>query len=204
MSRPRSPSVCHHEATRATSGSASPWRAASPSHTGPAATICSSSGRGCPSYPSGRTPSRAASRGHSQRHRNTSPFATLNACRRRPARSRPTCMLLGEQAGVGHVRDAVPLRLRTGEDERLVPLAADRGLHRQRLAHVHRVADGVADDRVRPVDAPGEAVARGGGEELVLLGVVEVRVGRGAPRPRGTACPARRPGRRPRTARGSA
>ena len=46
-----------------------------------------------------------------------------------------------------------------------------------RRHHVHRVAGGEAEDRVRAVDAPGEAVALGGGEELVLLGVVEVRGG---------------------------
>jgi hypothetical protein len=60
------------------------------------------------------------------------------------------------------------------KDERPPGLAADGGVDRQRGAHVHGVADRVADDGVRPVHAPAIAVALGGGEHLVLLRVVEI------------------------------
>ena len=46
----------------------------------------------------------------------------------------------------------------------------------ERHAHVHGVAERPADHRVRPVHRPGEAVALRGGEEDVLLDVVEVLV----------------------------
>ena len=36
------------------------------------------------------------------------------------------------------------------------------------------VADGLADDRVRAMDAPGEAIAVGRGIDLVFLGIIEV------------------------------
>jgi hypothetical protein len=41
-------------------------------------------------------------------------------------------------------------------------------------AHVHGVADGLADDGVRAMDAPAEAVALRRGEQRVHLRVVEV------------------------------
>ena len=85
--------------------------------------------------------------------------------------------LLGQDAGVGHVGQRVPLRPGAGEHERPAGLAADGRLDGERLAHVHGVADGVADDGVRAVHAPGEPVPFGRLPELVLLGVVEVRVG---------------------------
>ena len=56
-------------------------------------------------------------------------------------------------------------------------LATDRRVDGERHAHVHRVAERPADQRVRPVHRPGEAVALGSGEEHVLLHVVEVLVG---------------------------
>ena len=54
-------------------------------------------------------------------------------------------------------------------------LLADRSIGGERRAHVHRVADRLANDRMRPVHAPGEAVAPRGGVHFVFLVVVEVR-----------------------------
>ena len=82
--------------------------------------------------------------------------------------------MVGEQAGVGHVGQARPLRFGAGKAERTAGFAADGGVGGECDAHVHRIADGIADDGVRAVDGPAEAVAVGGGEDFVFLGVIEV------------------------------
>ena len=82
--------------------------------------------------------------------------------------------MAGEQAGVGHVGEAVPLGSGAGEEEGAAGFAADGGVGGEGDAHVHGVAEGEADDGVGAVDAPAELVAGGGGEDLVFLGVVEV------------------------------
>ena len=51
---------------------------------------------------------------------------------------------------------------------------ADRSIGGERRAHVHRVADRLADDRMRTMHAPGETVALGGGVNLVLLAIIEI------------------------------
>ena len=51
---------------------------------------------------------------------------------------------------------------------------ADRGVNRQCHAHVHGVADGIADDRVRAMDAPAEAVSLRRGKHFIFLRVVEI------------------------------
>ena len=83
----------------------------------------------------------------------------------------------GEQAGVGHVDEAGMLLRRTREDERAARLLAQAGVDGEGGAEIHRVAGGVADDRVRAGDGPGEAVRLGGGEQDVFLGVVEILAG---------------------------
>ena len=137
-----------------------------------------------PSAPraAGRGPGRAPARPRRARpaaatascQRKTSPLTTLNAsflaagvvaaqarCRAR------------RRASVTSVEPLVLLR-RAGEDEGPPGLPADRGVDGERDAHVHGVAERVADQGVRPVHAPAEAPARRGREDLVLLGVVEV------------------------------
>ncbi len=82
--------------------------------------------------------------------------------------------MLGQQSGVGQVRDAVVLLRGAGEDERRPGLAAQRAVDRQGDTHVHQVAQRPADHGVRAVHRPAEAAALGRVEEQVLLGVVEV------------------------------
>ena len=82
--------------------------------------------------------------------------------------------LPGQEPGVGHVGQRVPLLVRAGEDEGLTPLAAERPIHGQGHAHVHSVAPGVADHRVRAMHRPAEATLGRGLKENVFLGVVEV------------------------------
>ncbi len=124
----------------------------------------------------GRTPRRSARRGHIQRHRKTSPLATLKAVSAAAGVVAAQCIC--SASNPASVMSVTPFHWVLGprEHEGQPLLATDGGLRGQRLAHVHRVAEGVADDRVRPVHAPGEAVALGGREQLVLLRVVEVRV----------------------------
>jgi hypothetical protein len=82
--------------------------------------------------------------------------------------------MAGEETGVGHVGEAVPLGCGAGEEEGAIGLAAEGGVGGEGDAHVHGVAESVADDGVGAVDAPCEVVAGGGGEDFVFLGVVEV------------------------------
>ncbi len=79
-----------------------------------------------------------------------------------------------EQPRIGHIGKAVPLCRGAGEQEWPAALAADRRVDRERHAHVHRVAEGVSDDGMRPVHAPAKTVALRRREHLVLLGVIEV------------------------------
>src|ERR1700679_41745 len=79
-----------------------------------------------------------------------------------------------EEGGARHVGEAIPLRCRSGEEEWLACFAADGGVGGEGDSHVHGVAECVADDGVGAMDAPTEVVSGGGGEDLVLLGVVEV------------------------------
>jgi hypothetical protein len=83
--------------------------------------------------------------------------------------------LLGEEIDVGDVGDAVPLRFGAGEDERPSVGSAELRVGPESECHVHRVPGREPDDRVGAMRAPGEAGPLGGGEELVLLRVVEVR-----------------------------
>ena len=82
----------------------------------------------------------------------------------------------GQQPGVGDVGRPVVLLGRPREDERPPRLLGDGAVGGERDAHVHGVAQRVADDGVRPVHRPAEAVLVGRGEEEVLLVVVEVLV----------------------------
>nr|GFC76549.1 hypothetical protein [Tanacetum cinerariifolium] len=63
--------------------------------------------------------------------------------------------LLGNDAGIGHVRQAFPLRPRAGPLEGLPGFFANAGVGGQRGTHVHGVAYGLANDGVRAVNAPG-------------------------------------------------
>ena len=206
-SRPRSPSLCHHDASRSRSGSTSPCSLgdAAPDVGSPCRPSRSTSVRGVALEALPLAPrSSSAICGHSQRQRKTSPLAMLKASlwpglvRRRPDH------LLGQQVGVGDVGEAVPLRLRAGEDERPAELPADRRVDRQRQHHVHRVADGEAEDGVGAVHAPGEAAP-----------LARPRTARPPARSRSSGSRSRgssswngvsaiTPCRRPRTARGSA
>jgi hypothetical protein len=82
--------------------------------------------------------------------------------------------MAGEEAGVGHVGEAVPLDRGAGEDEGHTGFAAEAGVDGEGDAHVHGVADGVSNDGMGALDRPGEALAGGGCEDRVFLGVVKV------------------------------
>ncbi len=75
---------------------------------------------------------------------------------------------------IGHVGDPFPLRLRARENKRLIVDLAQRGVNRQRLAHVHGVAQRKTDDGVRTVHAPAEMILFRRGEKFIFLGIVEV------------------------------
>ena len=180
-----------------------PWRRTISGQISPASAICCSSGAGSPLNGTASTPSAAASRGHSRRQRKTSPLTMLSAWFAAAGRRRGPHQVVGQQARVRDVGDRLPLLARAREAEPAAGLAADRRVDGERHAHVHRVAERPADQGVRPVHGPREPVALRGGEEDVLLHVVEVLVRAGAAAPRRTACPAA-PSRTPRTARDSA
>ena len=148
-------------------------------------------------------PSAAASRGHSRRQRKTSPLTMLSAWFAAAGVVAAHTRWSASRRGVGDVGDRLPLLARAREVEAAAGLAADRRVDGERHAHVHRVAERPADQRVRPVHGPREPVALGGGEEDVLLDVVEVLV-----RQAGLILGERRVrlglARRPRTGRGSA
>jgi hypothetical protein len=57
---------------------------------------------------------------------------------------------------------------------RLSQLFADACVDRERCTHIHRVADGVADDGVRAVNAPPVVASLGSGEDFIFLRVVEI------------------------------
>ena len=132
-------------------------RAASSAHTGAAPAICSSRGRGWASYPTGWTPRRSARRGHIHRHWKTSPLATLKAVSAAAGVTAAQCIC--SASNPASVMSATPFHwVSTPGTRRALLLATYGGLCGERLAHIHRVAQGVADDRVGPVDAPGEVV----------------------------------------------
>ena len=95
----------------------------------------------------------------------------LVMCRRRLHRPK---QMAGKLARIGHVGQPMPLRGRSRKDEWPPGFAAQRGMDRQRRPHVHRIADRLADHRVRPVHAPGETVACRRGEQFILLRIIEV------------------------------
>ena len=175
MSRPRSASVCHHEARRPRSGSASPCSSgdlrphlvhslhlllersrARVEADGLDAEVCGE-----------LWPHPAPAEDVAVHH--------IERLVRSGRRGGGPDHLLGENGGVGHVRDAVPLRLATRKDEGATEVLADRGVGRERESHIHQVADGVADHGVGAVHRPREALPLRRGEELVLLRVIEVR-----------------------------
>src|ERR1700743_689935 len=79
-----------------------------------------------------------------------------------------------EQPRVGHIGETFPLRRGAGEDERLARLLAQRGIDGEGLAHITRIAEREADDRMRAMPAPAEAILFRGFEYAVFLLVVEV------------------------------
>ena len=175
--RPRSASVCHHEARVSTLEVAEAvTRARSRARSRPRRPSAARAARARRRTATASTPSAAASRGHIRRQRKTSPLTMLRAWFGGGGRGRRPDEVVGEQARVGHVGDRLPLLARAREVEATTGLAADRRVDGERHAHVHRVAEGPADQRVRPVHRPREPVALGRGEQDVLLDVVEVLV----------------------------
>lgn len=79
----------------------------------------------------------------------------------------------GQQGRAGHVSKAIPLRGRP-ERKMAVPFPGRSSRTPPAYAHVHGVADGVANDGVRPVHAPAEPVALRCRENLVFLRVIEI------------------------------
>jgi hypothetical protein len=89
-------------------------------------------------------------------------------------RCRGPLKMASEQSCIGHIGKAIPLGCRAGEEKRPLCFAADGGVGGEGDPHVHGVAEGVADDGVGAMYAPGKTCAGGGGEDFVFLGVVEV------------------------------
>ena len=174
--RPRSASVCHHEASVSTSRSRRPWLARCPARRRRRRPSAPRAARARRRTAAGSTPSAAASRGHSRRQRKTSPLTMLSAWFAAAgvvaAHTRWSASRLASVTSV----IASHCSCEPGKWKRLPGLAADRAVDRQRHAHVHRVAERPADQRVRPVHRPGEPVALGRREQDVLLRVVEVLV----------------------------
>src|SRR5579859_3010375 len=84
--------------------------------------------------------------------------------------------MVGQKPSIGYIGDRLPLLPGAREMEWPARLAADCCVDRERHAHVHRVTERPPDERVRTMDRPAEAVTLGGGEENVLLNVIEVLV----------------------------
>ncbi|GEM_PF-3679084 len=82
--------------------------------------------------------------------------------------------LLGQQASIGHVRHAVPLLRGSWEDKGPAFFPAQGGVHCQRLAHIHGIAQRIADNGMRTMHAPAIAILLGSREKRILLGIVEV------------------------------
>src|ERR1700761_1534990 len=82
--------------------------------------------------------------------------------------------MAGQKSRVRHVYQAIPLHSRSWKLKRLPGLTADGGVHRQRDSHIHRIAHRIADDGVRAMDTPTEALAPGSGKDLILLRIVKV------------------------------
>ncbi|MNS99202.1 hypothetical protein D3C72_1335990 [compost metagenome] len=68
----------------------------------------------------------------------------------------------------------MPLRGRTGKDEGLAAGLAQIRIHGQGQAHVHGIAQRVADDGVRAVHAPRKTIPRGRVEQPVFLLIVKI------------------------------
>ena len=174
--RPRSASVCHHEASRSTSKSRRPWRRTIAGHTCAASAIW---------FVERSRLTVERSRVDLQRGGEPRPHAPpaedvavddVQRLVRGRRRRRCPHEVVGQQARVGHVGDRFPLLPRAGEPERTSRFPADRGVDGEGHSHVHDVPERPADQRVRPVHRPREAVALGRLEEDVLLHVVEVLV----------------------------
>ena len=65
--------------------------------------------------------------------------------------------------------------MRARKNERLTALSIQRCIHCKGLAHIHRVARRVADDGVRAMHRPREAMGGSFAKQHILLGVVEVQ-----------------------------
>src|ERR1700744_4146296 len=82
--------------------------------------------------------------------------------------------MTGKKTSVGHVGEAVPLWGGAREKKWPARFATDGCVDGEGDAHVHGVAESVADDGMRTMNVPGEVVAGCGGKEFVFLSVVEV------------------------------
>ena len=105
------------------------------------------------------------------------PVDDVESLVRRLRRDRGPFEMAGQDPGVGDIGDRVVLLGRPREHERPAGLPADGGVDGQRHAHVHGIPDRPTDDRVRPMDRPGEPDVAGELPEDVFLVVVEVLVG---------------------------
>src|ERR1700735_919313 len=144
ITRPKSASLCHQEATALSGFFWRPCFATSLSQTGSMPAICCSNGCAGPGYSAAATPRWPASSGDGFRCRPNEVF--------------------GDDASVGDINNRVILLRRTWKDEGSAGFLADCCIGSERRRHVHLVADGVADERMRTVYRPNEAVVfrRGG------------------------------------------
>ena len=201
--RPRSASVCHHEARLSTLRSRRPWRRTISGQTSAGVGHLLLERGGLSVERHGLDAERGGEpRPHSPPAEDVAVDDVERLVRRGRRRRRPD-EVVGQEAGVGHVGDRLPLLARAGEVESAPRLAADRRVHGERHPHVHRVPEGPADERVRPMHRPRESVALGSRRRGCPPARSRSSRTAGGPAPRRTACPAE-PSRTPRTARGSA
>ena len=79
--------------------------------------------------------------------------------------------VLCQKPCIGHIGKTTPLSLGPRPAKRPPCVSADRRIDRESGPEIHGVTDSLADDSMRAMDAPGEAVTLGGGIYLVLLSI---------------------------------
>ena len=102
-------------------------------------------------------------------------MTVLNGVFSRAFRRRRPVQLLGQYPRIGHIGHGAILLGRAGEQERPPGVLADRRIDSQRHRHVHRIADGKADHRMRAMHRPSKAALGCKFEQHIFLRIVEIQ-----------------------------